>query len=604
MHNMSNFLEKIQQISKYKYQKDAYDTEDSTVVIAGPGSGKTTILTLKILKLLRYNIQEPQGLACLTFSREAAREFEDRLKKLGYIKRKNVFMGTVHSFCISEVLGRFSELYDSKIPLPIKVIPDKLKKSMFNDVRNSLGYSTFKMLDMDKERTLRIIGNSEVEFGENPIARLIADEYEKKLYDAGYIDYESIIIESTRLIQQQEYVRQCLSARYTWLVIDEYQDLGRPLHEMVLSLFYQTQMKIFAVGDPDQSIYGFSGAIPDYLMELYRRNDIISIELKNNYRSNQEIIDGSELVLNIPRNYRAMTRINENAEYKFVHCTNGFEEQYHYFTNIIVPDCKTRGIPLEEIAVLVGTNDNCKELGLECMRKDIPYYISRHTFDRTDFVKWLENCATWVNDKTKTSFGDIYDYWRGLIIMHRENKFMSEAEDLNEKKKLFDLLNGSIEKKDSLKLWIAYMLEALEVDKLLLNSVQLPDELDNFKKLYEEVSDDKYKAYSSSKFSKLGKPENQITISTRHSSKGLEFEVIIMMGMEEKHFPNWSALNDPKVMEESNRMCFVCVSRAKSICILMHSTNFVETNQYGRVFHNTYQPSRYLYQLYERFGDK
>ncbi len=102
----------------------------------------------------------------------------------------------------------------------------------------------------------------------------------KRLYKLGFMDYESIIKYSTLLIQEQEYVRKCLNAKFPWILIDEYQDLGRPLHEMVLSLFTLTDIKIYAVGDPDQSIYGFSGAIPDYLHELYKHNDIIPIELK------------------------------------------------------------------------------------------------------------------------------------------------------------------------------------------------------------------------------------------------------------------------------------------------------------------------------------
>ncbi|MHB8064562.1 MAG: UvrD-helicase domain-containing protein, partial [Ruminiclostridium sp.] len=325
---MSYYSEKLEQISKDELQLEAYNTQDNTVVIAGPGSGKTTILTLKIMRLLRENIKEPQGLACLTYSREAAREFEDRLKKLGYQKRRNIFLGTVHSFCISEILGNFAGLYDYGIPLPIKIIPDKEKKRIFEEVKKDLGINDkyLKTGDMDKERTLSINGMSGVKVKSDEKILKVAEEYEKKIIAAGYVDYESIIVYSTKLLQEQEYVRKCLSAKFPWIVIDEYQDLGRPLHEMILSLFTQTDIKIFAVGDPDQSIYSFSGAIPDYLIELYNREDTIAIELKNNYRSNQDIVNGSELVLDIKRNYKAATREDEAADFYFLSFKNGLED--------------------------------------------------------------------------------------------------------------------------------------------------------------------------------------------------------------------------------------------------------------------------------------
>lgn len=152
---MSYYTEKLEQIVKDEYQKAAYDTEDSTVVIAGPGSGKTTILTLKIMKLLNGHINEPQGLACLTFSNEAAREFKERLEKLGYKKQKNVFLGTVHSFCVSEILGNFAELYDCGIPMPIKIAPKKLKYSIFKQAKENIGRNLkIGIVEMDKQRNV------------------------------------------------------------------------------------------------------------------------------------------------------------------------------------------------------------------------------------------------------------------------------------------------------------------------------------------------------------------------------------------------------------------------------------------------------------------
>lgn len=137
----------------------------------------------------------------------------------------------------------------------------------------------------------------------------------------------------------------------------------------------------------------------------------------------------------------------------------------------------------------------------------------------------------------------------------------------------------------------------------MYNSEKFPDELDNLDKLYKEVADERYKAYDTNKFSKLGKPKNQLTITTRHSSKGLEFEVVVMMGMDDGHFPSWRSKNDPKVLEEENRICFVCISRAKRVCILMHSIYYEEINRYyGKMQTRKYQPSRYILQLKKRYN--
>lgn len=601
---MNYYEVKLEQISKDEYQKDAYDTTDSTVVIAGPGSGKTTILTLKIMKLLNGHIHEPQGLACLTYSKEAAREFKERLEKLGYKKRKNVFLGTVHSFCLSEVLGNFAQLYDCGIPMPIKIVSDKMKRDLFKKAKEAVGNNPkLKIEAMDKQRSLQIAGRSEIEVVEDEDAKKVAAEYERLLFETGYIDFETIIIASTKLIQEHEYVRLCLRAKFPWLVIDEYQDLGKPLHEMVLSLFTQTDIKLFVVGDPDQSIYKFTGAIPNYLIELYNRKDIIPIELKNNYRSNQDIVDGSETVLSIPRHYHAATRQDEVAEYRFISCDRGMEDQYKFFVKQIVPACIENDIPLEEIAVLLAKKSECTELADVCVENSIPYYISKHSFDNTDFVKWLEDCALWANDKTAVFFNDLYNYWKSILLMKKEDSFMSEREDLKRRRQFLDILENSIDLKDSLKDWLKYMLHALDVGNLLKDLEQLPDELDNLKNLYTEVSDEKYKDYDTSKFSKIGKPENQITISTRHSSKGLEFEVVVLMGMEEENFPHWATLmyGDEEDINECNRLCFVCVSRAKRVCILMKSREYVLDGRYGP-YVKTYEASRYWNQLYQKYG--
>lgn len=598
----TTYKEKLKRIEKDKYQKAAFESLGNTVVLAGPGSGKTTVLTLKTMHLLNGVISEPQGLACLTYSREAAREFTDRLKELGLVKRENVFLGTVHSFCLTEILGRFCDVYLLAIPMPIKIAPEKVKNEIFKKAKEETGY-TDKYLKIDRinrSRLLRISGKSHINIDNDEIAETVADEYEKLLYQAGYIDYESIIIESTKLLQEKSYVRECIAAKYPWLLIDEYQDLGRPLHEMVLSLIDNTKINFFAVGDPDQSIYGFQGAVPDYLIELAERSDVKKIHLINNYRSNQDIIDGSEMVLNQKRGYLAKTREDEHATYQFITVNEELEDQIDYFVSKTFPMLTEAGIPHEEIAVLVGNNSECNSIAQACQKKDIPYYIVKHQFNRSDFVKWIENCASWVEGKTETYFDEIGSFWISLVT-NNGSVYLTDDEKLYICERLFKVLKDSKVYEKNLTIWFRHLRKELRFDHYFDNNDYFQDEKDNIDNLEDEMSGDEYAGYGIDKFSKIGKPENQIVISTRHSSKGLEFEAVIMMGMEDDHFPSFYVKNDSKLLEETNRLCFVCVSRAKRVCVLMRSEYYTISTKNGP-WRKKYYPSTYWNQLYSKYG--
>ena len=599
---IARYLEKLSRLEKDEYQKAAFESLNNTVVLAGPGSGKTTVLTLKAIHLLNGIVPEPRGLACLTYSREAAREFTERLKELGLVGRNNIFLGTVHSFCLSEILGKFSDVYSLSIPTPIKIISAKEKAKLFAEAKHNAQCNSYLKIErMDCARMLSIAGVSNITTDVDGDAELVADEYEKLLFRAGYIDYETIIIESTKLLQEKPYVRECISAKYPWFLIDEYQDLGRPLHEMVLSLIDHTNIKFFAVGDPDQSIYSFQGAQPDYLRELAERPDVTKIVLRNNYRSNQDIIDGSELVLDQQRGYIAKTREGENAVYKFIEVNEGLDDQIQYFVKTIVPRLVDAQIPYEEIAVLVGNNTECNSIALKCQKENIPYYIVKHQFNRSDFVKWVANCASWIEGNADILFNELGDFWISLISDNGSQYFTGD-ESLIIREHLHNVLKQSKTYEKSLTQWFAFLREELRFDYYLDHNTFFQDERDNIDNLVKEMSGAEYSDYGIDKFCKIGKPENQIVISTRHSSKGLEFEAVIMMGMEEDRFPNYNAKNDARMLEETNRLCFVCVSRAKRICILMRSNYYNITKKNGELWKKRFNPSRYWTQLYTKYS--
>ena len=582
------FEKKLQEISEDDMQFAAYKAVNNTVVIAGPGSGKTTVLTLKVMQLLAEMIYPPRGLACLTYSTEAVREFKSRLVKLGLEKRKNVFLGTVHSFCLSEIITPFAALYPQyKIPLPIRIISEAEKNRLFNS-QNYEG--TPKLIDVDKERTRNIKGISRVAIESYDIALKAAISFEELLIQNGYLDFISMVKKSVELIKNESYVRKALEAKYPWIIVDEYQDLGKPLHELILTLLNLTRIKVFAVGDADQSIYDFQGAAPDYLIELSQRQDVSCIHLKNNYRSSQTIVDASEYVLKSSRGYIASGKLRDyHAKLEFIECSKGMDEQYERVIEQI-SRFHTEGIPYHEIAVLVGNNKQVTELAQECSRQNIPAYIARQTFRLTDLIIWIQNCAKWVSDKCSVSFDEICSTWKSFISQKR---IISEDDYFLLKRTIFQTLTASKVYKDNLSEWLCYLDKKVGIVSAFTASERYPDEIDNYNKLLETARS--HDTQLTIKFlTRLGIPENQVVLTTRHSSKGLEFDVVILPGMEKDSFPSYYD-NTPRKLAEARRLCFVSVSRARKACILNRSKNL--QNQYGRWFSK--EPSPFWVALQE-----
>lgn len=582
------FEKKLQEISEDDMQFAAYKAVNNTVVIAGPGSGKTTVLTLKVMQLLAEMIYPPRGLACLTYSTEAVREFKSRLVKLGLEKRKNVFLGTVHSFCLSEIITPFAALYPQyKIPLPIRIISEAEKNRLFNS-QNYEG--TPKLIDVDKERTRNIKGISRVAIESYDIALKAAISFEELLIQNGYLDFISMVKKSVELIKNESYVLKALEAKYPWIIVDEYQDLGKPLHELILTLLNLTRIKVFAVGDADQSIYDFQGAAPDYLIELSQRQDVSCIHLKNNYRSSQTIVDASEYVLKSSRGYIASGKLRDyHAKLEFIECSKGMDEQYERVIEQI-SRFHTEGIPYHEIAVLVGNNKQVTELAQECSRQNIPAYIARQTFRLTDLIIWIQNCAKWVSDKCSVSFDEICSTWKSFISQKR---IISEDDYFLLKRTIFQTLTASKVYKDNLSEWLCYLDKKVGIVSAFTASERYPDEIDNYNKLLETARS--HDTQLTIKFlTRLGIPENQVVLTTRHSSKGLEFDVVILPGMEKDRFPSYYD-NTPRKLAEARRLCFVSVSRARKACILIRSKNL--QNQYGRWFSK--EPSPFWVALQE-----
>ncbi len=580
------FYEKLNQICSDNQQKEAYMANHSMVVLAGPGSGKTTVLTLKVMRLLTEKITEPRGLACVTYSREATREFKDRLIKLGLPNRKNIYLGTVHGFCLKEVIAPFAELYPQyRIPTPIKILSEKKKNAIFEKIKEDSGID-MDILKMDKERTQEIEGLSDIVHEPNPQASQIAILYENEIRERGFLDYISIVKYATILIQKEAFIRNCLEAKFPWIIIDEYQDLGKPLHEMILALITNTKIKYFAVGDPDQSIYDFQGASPAYLLELESKFTKHSLRLTNNYRSASKIVKASEVVLGKKRNYRSSGDWrNYNAEIQFITCEAEMETQYNQIVKSIIENYE-QGIPYHEMAILCANKYQISNVCKVLKDNEIQFYISKHPFDNSDIIKWFQKCAGWVVGQAQP-FEELFKFWKEI---NREKEILVDEKIIKFKKMLYNVLTQSKQKIDTLQIWIKYIVDELGIIKLLETNNYYPDEKDNIKKLLECLGSYPYINYNLLDFYNMGTPHNQVVVSTRHGSKGLEFDIIYMIGMEEGNFPNYKCSKAEE--EESYRICFVCISRARKKCILLRSKYITIPTKNG-LWYKEFSPCRF-----------
>lgn len=601
----STFFEDLELIKRDQSQITAYNSESNTVVIAGPGSGKTRVLTLKAASLAASSIKKPSGLACISYSRETVREIRKRLKEYGYKPTNKDYIGTVHSFTLQHVIQPFAHLYPQYgVKYPVKIIKKEDELKIYNNVLAEFKVSSkeLKLMEINRQRSLSLEGTSQVTFDSTDLVVNAAKKFEEKLLETEYLDFVSIINISAQIIHEQEFVRMALRSRFPWLLVDEYQDLGKALHEMVLELVFNADIKLFAVGDMNQSIYGFNGGYPDFLMELMNRDDIHSVLLANNYRSNQHIIVASLETLepSSPLSYFAKRRLEENPDFTFVTCNHQMDQQYDVVADKVVPSLIQNKVPFNEIGIITWSNTDVRLMAAALRKNGIPFYISKWDFEKSATVTWLQDCAHWTINPNEQSFDSLFKFWKNLIINHNDSRKYLETIDL--KVEFLKTIKAGKEKETILD-WLTLMIDNLELLNVLELSDMYPNEIKNLELLLDEAKNHNLKDMPLERFAYLGVPNDEVTITTRHSAKGLEFETVILLGMEEGHFPFYLDIKNPILLAEAQRLCYVCVSRAKKSCILVRSEQFTVDTQYGPKTHQ-YSPSRFWLSLNQKFGNE
>lgn len=549
----------------------AYESTGNCVIMAGPGSGKTKTITIKIARLLAEDVAAPRRIACITYSNACVTELRTRIRQLKIEDESRLSLSTVHSFCLTELVLPYGKLAGLQIPDPIAVATPSQSREVFKAAQlATLGSEQKPWFRTVCDRLRRtILDRSSAEWGRwDSRQTAVVEAYEAGLLARGLIDFDGMVLAGVKLVEAHPWVRQLVKAKFPVIVVDEYQDLGLPLHRMVLALMNESKVRIVAVGDPDQSIYGFTGANPVLLRSLSSLQDVQSIRLRLNYRCAENIITASKSLLPAPDDFKSHD--GRKGLIQIHKVEQSLAGQAKYALSTLVPRLLEQNPTWKpgDIAFLYSTKNEgsaiaeyADALGLQYFRAD-----NGSPLKRSRLIEWLVEAARWCSggwSSGDVNLSQLLKSWRQM-----RRTLVSDRETLAERARLVRTLFSMREGDLPMQAWLSALF-AKVLKPAMDQEPGLADEEDNVFELIDACSPQgAFSNYTVEVFGNQGKDPERLNFMTFHGSKGLEFHAVIMIGLEQGSFPNSLARTEEEISEVS-RQFYVGVTRAKSQVHLM-----------------------------------
>lgn len=610
-------------------QKEAVLWGDGPLLLlAGAGSGKTSVLTTRVAYLIKERGIDPRNIVAITFTNKAAKEMKERIiKQVGSVGY-NIQISTFHSFGLRIIKENFERLgYDKNFTIidsddSLTVIKRILKDMNIDSkrcnpkfIKNQISSCKNEMVTVEKYHNLV---NDEV----SDITYKVYKKYQETLLRNNSLDFDDLLIKPIELFNKHPEVLQQYQELFKYVFIDEYQDTNEA--QYLLSKMISAKYKnICVVGDDSQSIYSWRGANFKNILNFEKDyKDAKVILLEQNYRSTKTILNAANSVIknNTKKKDKNLWTENEQGEkIKYVRALD--EKDEASFVTREIKKLKSDGVSLDDIAVLYRTNAQSRTIEEGFLNSNIPYRIvgAFAFYSRKEIKDLLAYLKLIYNPKDDVSLIRVINYpKRGIGPKTIDNLSMdavlkgTSMFEVIEKGKELEFKNTILEMKEksetlSLTETIDMVLDKsgikkdLEQEHTLEADIRL-ENLEEFKsitKTFEEESGIASLEDFLNEVSLVSDVNDQkedgaskVTLMTIHAVKGLEFKYVFVIGMEENIFPHVNCIEGPDGLEEERRLCYVAITRAKKKLYLI---NALKRTLFGRTSVN--MPSRFINEI-------